>query len=414
MLRCRLLRQRVSHQEALELGRRRSQRVPFESSVRIYGTDSDGRAFTRLASTVNLSATGVRVSGIHVRLSVGDVLGVQSRAEKARYEVVWIGSLASVRAGELGLRCLEPQKWIWKVNPPGVAEDNYEPPPKRNDRRRSPRFSCDFGVEVRTSPDVAGAYARCTDISSGGCYVETWSPQPVGAVLTLIARVRNGELRAVATVRAMHPAFGMGLQFLRVEDPELLKKLLDEVSRVTAPRVASDSTLQSQTEALLSDNNAVPGQLLHAEPGSGMLNAKEEEQPCRVLVAEDSRFLRNAYGHFLAKSGFKVMLAADGEAMLRMAVSELPDVIVLDLLMPRMGGVDALKLLKHDPATSEIPVVVISGLSQSNEQKLISAGAHCYFEKMHAGPESLPNIIRRALGSMQPRGAASSSRHEVM
>jgi CheY-like chemotaxis protein len=69
--------------------------------------------------------------------------------------------------------------------------------------------------------------------------------------------------------------------------------------------------------------------------------------------------------------------------------------------MPKMGGVDALKLLKDDPATADIPVIVISALSQSNEQKLIAAGAQCYVEKVRANPESLPEIVTRKLRTMQ-------------
>lgn len=394
----------MSRQEALDLGRRLNQRVPFESSVRIFGTDAEGKVFTRLASTVNVSATGARVCGIHVQLRVGDVVGVQSGAEKARYAVVWVGSQGTALAGQMGLRWIEPNKWIWKIEMPEPQADAYEPPPERIDRRRSPRYACDFGVEFKTSSDAPGTYTRCTDVSLEGCYVETWSPQPVGTMLLVTATLPQGQLRGVATVRAMHPAFGMGLQFLRIENPELLEQVIQESANRGASRSLPGNMLQV-VQAAASTGASPPSETISSPQFCGEALSGEPKPPARsrVLIAEDSHFLRNAYRHFLARAGFEVILAGDGEAMLQMATEQSPDVIVLDLLMPKMSGVDALKLLKDDPATSDIPVIVISALSQSNEQKLIAAGAQCYAEKTSTGPELLPEIVAKTLDVVRLR-----------
>jgi CheY-like chemotaxis protein len=121
------------------------------------------------------------------------------------------------------------------------------------------------------------------------------------------------------------------------------------------------------------------------------------KQPRRVLLVDDSRFQRAAQASFLRKEGFLVITAGDGEEALRIAASERPDVIILDLLMPKLGGVHVLACLKQDPLTTDIPVIILSGLSQKNENKLTSAGAFAYFEKERFSAEMLPGLVRSAL-----------------
>ena len=101
----------------------------------------------------------------------------------------------------------------------------------------------------------------------------------------------------------------------------------------------------------------------------------------KVLLVEDSKFLRLASERALSKAGYQVSTAADGEEALRVASDKLPDIILLDMMLPKLSGVDVLKGLKANPATVDIPVIVLTGLSQMNEQKLLSEGAAAYFEK---------------------------------
>jgi CheY-like chemotaxis protein len=122
-----------------------------------------------------------------------------------------------------------------------------------------------------------------------------------------------------------------------------------------------------------------------------------ETEPRRVLLADDSKFLRAAHELFLKKDGFLVIKASDGEEALQLTRQEHPDVVVLDLLMPKLGGVEVLKALKQDPGTAGIPVIILSGLSQKNEQSLTEAGAAAYMEKSTHGPDALPGFVRRVL-----------------
>lgn len=101
----------------------------------------------------------------------------------------------------------------------------------------------------------------------------------------------------------------------------------------------------------------------------------------KVLLVEDSKFFRIANERALAKAGYQVVIAGDGEEALQAANDYQPDIILLDMLLPKISGPQVLKALKANPATKDIPVVVLTSLSQKNEEKLINDGAAAYFEK---------------------------------
>lgn len=100
-----------------------------------------------------------------------------------------------------------------------------------------------------------------------------------------------------------------------------------------------------------------------------------------ILLIEDSRFLRLANERILSKAGYKVITAADGEDALDQLEREDPDLILLDMLLPKMGGELVLQALRRNRRTAGIPVIVISSLPRSNEAKLRSEGAQAYLEK---------------------------------
>lgn len=104
-------------------------------------------------------------------------------------------------------------------------------------------------------------------------------------------------------------------------------------------------------------------------------------QTSKLLLVEDSKFMRIANERILTKAGYEVSTAADGEEAFRLAQEKLPDVILLDMMLPKLSGLDVLRKLKECPATSAIPVIVLTSLSQRNEEKLIQEGAVAYFEK---------------------------------
>ena len=128
------------------------------------------------------------------------------------------------------------------------------------------------------------------------------------------------------------------------------------------------------------------------------------ESHSKVLLVEDSKFLRIVSARALTKAGFEVSIAEDGEQALRLANDTRPDVILLDMMIPKLSGPDVLKALKNNPATQAIPVIVLSSLSQKNEEKLKELGADEYFEKgtldLQENPERLTaavdGVLRRS------------------
>ena len=132
-----------------------------------------------------------------------------------------------------------------------------------------------------------------------------------------------------------------------------------------------------------------------------------------ILLVEDSRFLRMAIEQVLVRAGYKVLTAGDGEEALRIAYSRIPHLIVLDMLLPKLGGPEVLQALKGSALTAHIPVIVLSSLSQKNEAKLKQAGAVAYFEKskleLDQHSESLLQIVKRTLDSIADRGGAEGS-----
>jgi CheY-like chemotaxis protein len=121
----------------------------------------------------------------------------------------------------------------------------------------------------------------------------------------------------------------------------------------------------------------------------------------KILLVEDSRTLRLSNEHALLKAGYEVLSAEDGESALQCARQHMPDLILLDLLLPRMGGLEVLTRLKHSRATASIPVVAITGLSEKNRHKLIDAGAEDYIHKDRIlgekGLNRLPEILDKLI-----------------
>jgi len=118
----------------------------------------------------------------------------------------------------------------------------------------------------------------------------------------------------------------------------------------------------------------------------------------KILLVEDSKFMRLATERALAHAGYEVSSAGDGEQALLMAREKLPDLILLDMLLPKMGGPEVLRALKKDAATAEIPVVVLTGMSQKNAERLQADGAAGFLEKsalgLDKGAEALLVAVR--------------------
>jgi DNA-binding response OmpR family regulator len=126
----------------------------------------------------------------------------------------------------------------------------------------------------------------------------------------------------------------------------------------------------------------------------------------KILVAEDERDIRELIEFALRLADFEVVLAKNGAEAIERAVAEQPDLILLDVRMPKMSGYEACRHLKENPSTSQIPVVFLSAKGQGREiEQGLDSGALEYIVKPFA-PDDLADrvkgFLRRAGGQSPP------------
>jgi CheY-like chemotaxis protein len=123
------------------------------------------------------------------------------------------------------------------------------------------------------------------------------------------------------------------------------------------------------------------------------------EPPVRVLVVDDSEVIRDLISLNLRLEGLEVTAVGDGQAALDIVADLRPQVITLDVVMPRLGGFDTVERLRADPATAHIPIVVITGRSQvADVARGEELGVEAYLAKPFE-PSELVAVVRRLAAS---------------
>lgn len=118
----------------------------------------------------------------------------------------------------------------------------------------------------------------------------------------------------------------------------------------------------------------------------------------KILFIEDEAALQRAVGKILTDEGYQIISALDGEIGLRLAKDELPDLILLDCILPRKNGFEVLGELKKDSSTAQIPVIVLSNLEGSEDiQRMIELGATTYLVKTNYRLEEVLKKIKDTL-----------------
>lgn len=119
----------------------------------------------------------------------------------------------------------------------------------------------------------------------------------------------------------------------------------------------------------------------------------------KILVVEDDKYLVNAYRVKLTKAGFDVQLALDGEEALKIIPNFLPDLVLLDLILPKKDGFSVLLEMKKNPLWNKIPVIITSNLGQKEDRdRGMKLGAIDYIVKSDITLEAIIEKIQRALG----------------
>ena len=132
-----------------------------------------------------------------------------------------------------------------------------------------------------------------------------------------------------------------------------------------------------------------------------------------VLLVEDSQIQKLANEQILTRAGYLVLLAGNGEDALRLVREASPDLVLLDMTLPKVSGSEVLQALKRDSATAGIPVIVLSQLSPADEAKVKAAGAAGYFEKSKLGGDvvgeaQLVELIKKTLHKSAKSGSPAA------
>ena len=121
--------------------------------------------------------------------------------------------------------------------------------------------------------------------------------------------------------------------------------------------------------------------------------------PKKILFIEDESALQKTFGEILSQEGYEMISALDGEIGLRLAKDKKPDLILLDLVLPKIHGFEVLKRLKTDKETKDIPVIVLTNLEGIGDvDKALGLGATTYLVKAQYGLEEVVEKIKKALG----------------
>jgi len=119
----------------------------------------------------------------------------------------------------------------------------------------------------------------------------------------------------------------------------------------------------------------------------------------KILFIEDEFALQKTFGEILKQEGYEMTSALDGESGLRLAKDKKPDLILLDLILPKLHGFEVLKKLKEDPETKEIPIVILTNLEGVGDvEKALELGATTYLVKESYRLEEVVKKIKKTLG----------------
>ena len=118
-----------------------------------------------------------------------------------------------------------------------------------------------------------------------------------------------------------------------------------------------------------------------------------------ILFIEDESALQKTFGEILKQEGYEMISALDGEIGLRLAETKKPDLILLDLILPKIHGFEVLKRLKHAEGTKKIPVIVLTNLEGMRDVDMaLEIGATTYLVKAQYSLEEVVEKIKKALG----------------
>lgn len=215
------------------MGKRREPRKEIQVQVRVFGTDRDGNIFFETVSTVDISHSGVKLTGIRAKLQNEEIIGLTYGRNKVHFRVRWIGQANTPLDGQVGLLNLTPEKPLWDFPLPEGFVDNFREV-RSGERRKSVRVRCTVSAELRP-PGASMIRGKATDLSVGGCFVEMPAPLPRESQLDILLWLNETKLRLQASVASAAPGFGIGVRFLNVapQDRDLLAGFVRHLAQLS-------------------------------------------------------------------------------------------------------------------------------------------------------------------------------------
>ena len=219
---------------------RRDKRSFVALPLRASGTDVAGNNFRQPVCTLDLSAEGARIHGL-TGIAPGQIVTLENKRNKVRFEVVWVGEPNTPRQGQVGLRTLEPDKLLAEVElQRGGYEDTWTRPEKpkaqpsvQEDRRATPRFDCDRSVQYWKDDEKTPTWGTLDNISLKGCFVSTKWPLPAQTRVRVVIFLYGLKISATGQVRVSRADEGMGIMFtgLSRENQVRLKKAVQRLAQ---------------------------------------------------------------------------------------------------------------------------------------------------------------------------------------
>ena len=182
---------------------------------------------------------------------------------------------------------------------------------------------------------------------------------------------------------------------IRVTDKRGNKDLFDRDEVLKIRERLRELRLRGLSLSQIADQLAIARQ---EAMGGGVVTAgasapqRDPEQPMRILIVDDEEEVRASMREYLESNGFAITEAADGEEALARAFTEKPDLLLLDLRLPKVDGCQVCQTLKGNPITSVIPIIMVTALNATPQKvKGIEYGADDYIEK----PFDLEELLAR-------------------
>ncbi len=132
-----------------------------------------------------------------------------------------------------------------------------------------------------------------------------------------------------------------------------------------------------------------------------------------ILIADDEQLLRDLVETTLSSPELRILKAGDGDAALRLARREHPDLMLLDLIMPGLSGIEVARDLLQDPATANIPIIILTGMGRDEDREAgLAMGVRAYLMKPFSPLELLDRVLE-VLAPAEPgrRGNGSQELH---